>query len=675
MGHEAGAAREAVGRAPADVLLARAGADPGAAAGGDARRARHGGAGDVPAGRLHRLLPHAPRAVWRRSPSRHRRRTRTRSTTAGSATSSRSATRAGIGTTTSRRVAQIRREQIERLGLAGIPTLEALGRRRAGHAGRADGAADVREVAPSGGAAARTTDVPACTATSCSSRSSSGAWGCCPRPRRATSSTTSRAIRSGSPPGGWSTCTGWSTATAAFTAIWAHDRDEERRALERLLDLFHERLAADPDMHVYHYASYETAALKRLVAEHGTREEALDELLRREVFVDLYTVVRQSLRISHPRYSIKNVRQFFMTAEADLSGGDDAIVLYEQLAGGARPGAAGVDRALQRGGLRLDRAAARLAARAKGGGGAAVRRRDSVAGAARAARSQRGDGRGAPKSARRCAIGCSPPATPTLVLLGHLLDYHRREAKPVWWWFFARCELTSEELDRRLRVDRLPAARRHAAEPVGGKSKSEIHGVHVSRCSSTSSTPATRCTTRSPSRRRARSRRSTASQERCGCARSPMQLERREPEALIPGGAYDTREQQAALVRLGALDARRRRSLPAPGAATAPRAAARRRARAARHARGRCASWSNEVEGSYLFVQGPPGAGKTWTGARLVTRLLVARQASRDRLDEPQGDPQAARTRSRPPPRGRSPVPRAEEGEPAATPSRCTRGR
>src|SRR3970282_1844230 len=28
------------------------------------------------------------------------------------------------------------------------------------------------------------------------------------------------------------------------------------------------------------------------------------------------------------------------------------------------------------------------------------------------------------------------------------------------------------------------------------------------------------------------------------------------------------------------------------------------------------------VEGSYLFVQGPPGAGKTWTGARLITDLI-----------------------------------------------------
>jgi predicted RecB family nuclease len=88
------------------------------------------------------------------------------------------------------------------------------------------------------------------------------------------------------------------------------------------------RLKAHPDLHIYHYAAYETSALKRLAVHHGTREEELDDLLRGEVFVDLFTVVRQALRISHPRYSIKNVRQFFMAAEADLEGGEDAILLY-----------------------------------------------------------------------------------------------------------------------------------------------------------------------------------------------------------------------------------------------------------------------------------------------------------------------------------------------------------
>jgi uncharacterized protein len=32
------------------------------------------------------------------------------------------------------------------------------------------------------------------------------------------------------------------------------------------------------------------------------------------------------------------------------------------------------------------------------------------------------------------------------------------------------------------------------------------------------------------------------------------------------------------------------------------------------------------LDGSYLFVQGPPGAGKTWTGARLIVHLLAEGQ-------------------------------------------------
>ena len=40
-------------------------------------------------------------------------------------------------------------------------------------------------------------------------------------------------------------------------------------------------------MHVYHYAQYEITALKRLMGRYGTREDELDDLLRRGVFVDL----------------------------------------------------------------------------------------------------------------------------------------------------------------------------------------------------------------------------------------------------------------------------------------------------------------------------------------------------------------------------------------------------
>ena len=45
---------------------------------------------------------------------------------------------------------------------------------------------------------------------------------------------------------------------------------------------------------------------------HGTREAQLDDLLRREKFVDLYKVVREAIRTSEPGLSIKDIEVFYM---------------------------------------------------------------------------------------------------------------------------------------------------------------------------------------------------------------------------------------------------------------------------------------------------------------------------------------------------------------------------
>ncbi len=55
------------------------------------------------------------------------------------------------------------------------------------------------------------------------------------------------------------------------------------------------------DLHVYHYAQYEITALRRLMGRYGTREDELDDLLRRGVFVDLYKVVRGGVARLAPR--------------------------------------------------------------------------------------------------------------------------------------------------------------------------------------------------------------------------------------------------------------------------------------------------------------------------------------------------------------------------------------
>jgi predicted RecB family nuclease len=109
-----------------------------------------------------------------------------------------------------------------------------------------------------------------------------------------------------------------------FTPIWAHSWQEEREAFHTFLDLVKEARAKHPDMHVYHYAPYETAALKRLAMRYQTREEELDDLLRSEVFVDLYATVRGSVRVSAPSYSIKKLEPLYMGDEL-RSDDDDAV--------------------------------------------------------------------------------------------------------------------------------------------------------------------------------------------------------------------------------------------------------------------------------------------------------------------------------------------------------------
>jgi predicted RecB family nuclease len=68
-----------------------------------------------------------------------------------------------------------------------------------------------------------------------------------------------------------------------YRAFWARDLGAERAAFEEFIDFIVERRERYPDLHVYHYAPYETTALRRLMGVYGTREAELDTLLRGQV--------------------------------------------------------------------------------------------------------------------------------------------------------------------------------------------------------------------------------------------------------------------------------------------------------------------------------------------------------------------------------------------------------
>ncbi|MCH8611697.1 TM0106 family RecB-like putative nuclease [Arsenicicoccus dermatophilus] len=136
-----------------------------------------------------------------------------------------------------------------------------------------------------------------------------------------------------------------------FRPFWAHDRAQEKAALLDFLAYVEERRAHHPGLHIYHYAPYERTALLKLAGRHGAGEEAVDRLLREGILVDLYQVVKRSIRVSQPSYSIKKLEPLYMGDQ--LRGGDvttagDSIVEYHRWCEArARGDRAEADRLLQ----------------------------------------------------------------------------------------------------------------------------------------------------------------------------------------------------------------------------------------------------------------------------------------------------------------------------------------
>ena len=116
-----------------------------------------------------------------------------------------------------------------------------------------------------------------------------------------------------------------------FKTFWAHNRKEEKKAFEQFIDFVMARLKKFPEAHIYHYAHYEETALKKLMSLHGTREAEVDTLLRSGRLIDLYKVVREGIRVSEPGYSIKNLEHFYMQKrDGDVQNAAASIVFYER---------------------------------------------------------------------------------------------------------------------------------------------------------------------------------------------------------------------------------------------------------------------------------------------------------------------------------------------------------
>jgi uncharacterized protein len=402
-----------------------------------------------------------------------------------------------------------------------------------------------------------------------------------------------------------------------YEPIWARARAEERRALETFVDLVHARLASWPDLHIYHFASYEPSAIKRLMGECGTREAEVDELLRRKVFVDLHTVLRQALRAGVSSYSLKELEALFgFTRTAAVQSGMQAILSFERwLATGDES-------------LRAD-----IATYNEEDCRATLGLLDWLHGIrpadlswpepppVRPVTPEAAEARDARERLRVELLRSAEAGTPRW-LAAEVLEYHRREARPAWWWYFERLGMTPEEL-----VD--------DTESIGGLEPSDVAPEPVGRSVVHTLRYPPQDHKLGPGQAHDPATAKGAGEvleidDATGTlrlARGPTLATVPLPRALIAGGPYDDRVQRDAIFRVGdsirrgearypALQAILNREYPrvrgfAPGQRLQTTDLGEIRARAL------------GLDGSYLFVQGPPGTGKTWTGARLVTHLLA----------------------------------------------------
>ncbi len=216
-----------------------------------------------------------------------------------------------------------------------------------------------------------------------------------------------------------------------------------------------ERRRADSAMRIYHYAPYEVTAFRRLAGKYGTREDELDALLRAEVFVDLYAVVRQGLLVGAPSYSLKYVEHLYRGArEGDVVNAAASIIEYERWLESDEPQEHTGSPILT--GIRdynIDDCVSTWELALW------LRARQTERGIAFEPKGSTDDDPERPvgdDAQRRLDLSRSmiegaaeivdEHERATQELLAYLLEFHRREQKPQWWALFDRAERSHEEL-------------------------------------------------------------------------------------------------------------------------------------------------------------------------------------------------------------------------------------
>ena len=430
-----------------------------------------------------------------------------------------------------------------------------------------------------------------------------------------------------------------------FTAFWGCDpaaedhSAAERAAFEQLVDHLTAAHEADPTMHVFHYAPYEPTRLKTLSARLQTRVAEVDRLLRADVLVDLYAVVRQGLRLSKESYSIKQVEDFYRghvrAHGAEVSDAGESIVAFERWL--ATRDQAQLD---QIEAYNRDDCVSTRELR----DWLEERRAELLHSDAGLVRPVDGDPEGSAENAaaqalredleRRLVAGV-PDTGRTAEqeatwLLAQQLGWHAREARSAWWEYFRLRDLTADDLER----ETAALGPLEGGELVGVEKRSE-HWRYSFPPQETKVSAGNRVEHLLAGADGARVSCSVVDIDATAgwvvVSRSAS-VPQEHPTGLLPGSPPSDKVFRASLTALGeqvlaagidvpgprraARDLLLRRS-PRLVAGAPQRAVGEQPADAVRRIAG-------QLAGGVLAVQGPPGAGKTFTGARAVVDLLRA---------------------------------------------------